>query len=182
MDRNSDGSCLICQCSCYRLSDPPCGIGTELVTFLIVKLLNTLYKPQITFLNKIQKAHASTCISLCYTYHKTQICLYKPVLCNLIAFSLTFCKSQFFLCCKKRNCTNLFQIHSDRIFSTYSFKKINGIYIYLFILFFLQFFIGRLQIIIIKVECQWYLVLTYLKNINLIILKILIYHIHLISI
>ena len=52
MNRNTDCPCLICDCSCNSLSDPPRSISTEFKSFMIIKLFYCLNQSQISLLDQ----------------------------------------------------------------------------------------------------------------------------------
>ena len=90
MHRNTDCSGLIGYGSCDSLTNPPCGICREFVALLVVELLNSLDKTQVSLLNQVKEKHSSSHISLCYADNKTQVCLCKTLfgISSLIHISL----------------------------------------------------------------------------------------------
>ncbi len=73
MYRNPDRACLISDRPGDRLPDPPRGVGAELVPALIFKFIYRLHKPDIAFLNQIEKLKATVRILLGDTDDKPQI-------------------------------------------------------------------------------------------------------------
>ena len=116
MHRDTDSSRLIRQSPCNRLTNPPGRICTYLITLCIIKLLNALNKTQIAFLNQIQEAHAASCIALCNADNQAQVCLNQALFCIHITLCFALCKADLLLRAQKRNGTDLFQVHADRIF------------------------------------------------------------------
>ena len=131
MNRNTDCPCLICNCSCNSLSDPPRSISTEFKSFMIIKLFYCLNQSQISLLNQVKEQHATTNISFCNTYYQTQVCFCQSLLCLLVPICHSFGQFNFFFCRQKRHLSNFLQIHTYRIFNTDSiwYRKINLLYI-----------------------------------------------------
>ena len=71
MHRYTDRTCLIGKCPCNGLANPPCCISTEFESLIRIKFLNTFDQSQVSFLDKIQKTHTSSCITLCNTYYQS---------------------------------------------------------------------------------------------------------------
>ncbi len=129
MDRYPDSSGLISQSSGHGLTNPPGRICTQLISFCIIKLLDTLDQAKVSLLNQIQEAHASSGVALGDADNQTQVGLNEPVLCMFVAVSLFLGQFQLFISSEKRDCTNLFQVHADRVFRADAFQKVNGIQI-----------------------------------------------------
>src|SRR5215831_4215991 len=53
--RDADRSGLIGNCPGNRLSDPPGGIGTELIPALVLELIDRLHQTDVSLLNQIQE-------------------------------------------------------------------------------------------------------------------------------
>ena len=123
MNRNTDGSRLIGDCSCDCLTDPPCRIGTEFVTFTIIKFLDSFDQAKVTFLNQIQEQHTTSHVSFGNADYQTEVGFCQTFLCFLIALFHTLCKLNFFVCRKKAYLTDLFQIHTNRIFNADTFRN-----------------------------------------------------------
>ena len=107
MNRHTDCTSLICKCTSHRLTNPPSRICTQLVSLRIIKLLYALDQTEVTLLNKIQKAHATSGITLCNADHKTQVRLNQALLRMLIALCLALCQSDLLICAQQRNRTDL---------------------------------------------------------------------------
>ena len=95
MHRNPDRPGLIGNGSRNSLADPPGCIRTELKALGIVVFLNGFNKPQISFLNQIQKLHSAAHISLGNAYNQAQIRLSQTLFGIFIAHLHLFC--QFYL-------------------------------------------------------------------------------------
>ena len=115
MNRNSYCSCLIGNCTCDSLSNPPCSIGRKLKALCIIKLINCFNQTHIAFLNKIKELHSSAHISFGNAYNKTEVCLRKPFLCNRIIIRNTNSELNFLFRCKKRHSAYFFKINLNRI-------------------------------------------------------------------
>ena len=122
VNRNTDSSCLVCNGSGDRLTDPPGSIRTELIAFSVVKFLNCLDQSKISLLDQIKEQHSPTYITLCNTDHKTQVSLCQSFLSIFISLFHFFCQFDFLFCTQKRHFADLFQIHADRILNAYPFR------------------------------------------------------------
>ena len=71
MHWNPDGSGLIRNSPCNRLTDPPGSVGTELKALAVVKLLHRLNQSQVSLLNQIQEKHTTAHITLGDTDNQT---------------------------------------------------------------------------------------------------------------
>ena len=127
MHRHADGTCLICQCTRNRLTDPPGCVSGELKALGWVKLFYALDQSKISFLHKIQEAHASSGITLGDGNHKPQVCFNKSLFCILITLLLFDSQLVLLLIGQERYRTNLFKIHADRILGSDSLQEIYGI-------------------------------------------------------
>ena len=56
MNRNTNGTRLVCNGSCDSLTDPPGSIGTELVTLSVIKFFDSLDKTVLEHIEKDIKA------------------------------------------------------------------------------------------------------------------------------
>ena len=98
MNRNTNGTRLVCNGSCDSLTDPPGSIGTELVTLSVIKFFNSLDKTKVTFLNQIQKKHSTSYITLCNADNKTKVGFCQTLLGIFVALFHFLCKLDFFFC------------------------------------------------------------------------------------
>ena len=73
VDRNTNGSCLICNGPGDGLPDPPGRISAELVSPAIFKFVHRLHQTDIPFLYQIQKLKPSVGIFLGNTDNEAQI-------------------------------------------------------------------------------------------------------------
>src|SRR5699024_9309960 len=73
MHRDADRPRLVGDGSCDRLADPPGRISTELVSFVIIKLLNRLDKTQVSFLDQVKEEHAPAHVSFGDADYQTEI-------------------------------------------------------------------------------------------------------------
>ena len=81
MDRDADRPCLVGNGTGNRLTDPPCGVGTEFKAFIIIELFNCFDQAQIPFLDQIQEQHAAAHIPFGNAYHQTQVRLRQAAFC-----------------------------------------------------------------------------------------------------
>ena len=109
MHRNTNGTCLIGNRTCNCLTNPPGSIRTEFVSFTIIKFLHCFDQAKISFLNEVKEQHSPSDISLSNAYNQTKIRLCKTFL-------------NFFICCQKTYFTDLFQVHTNRIFNADTFR------------------------------------------------------------
>ena len=98
VNRNTDGTCLIRDCSGYSLSDPPCCICGELVSLAVIELLNCLDKSEVSFLDQVKEKHSSSHISLGNGYNKSEVSLCKCILGLLISVLHSLGKFNLILC------------------------------------------------------------------------------------
>ena len=122
MHRDTDRSCLIGDRTGDGLTDPPGCIGTELISFGVVKFFHCFDQTQISLLNQIQEQHAASHISFCDADHQTKIGFCQTFFRRLIAVFHPFCQFDFLFCTQKRHFTDLFQIHTNRILDTDPFR------------------------------------------------------------
>jgi len=73
MDRNADRTRLIGDRTRDRLANPPCRVRAELKPLRIVKFIDRLDKAEIAFLDKIEKVHTATCVSLCDADNESKV-------------------------------------------------------------------------------------------------------------
>ena len=106
--RNTDRSCLIGDCTCDRLTDPPCSICTELKTLGVVEFVDRFDQTEVTFLDQIEELHATSEITLCDRNYETKVCFDQLGLRILIAFEHALGEFLFLFCRKKRNVTDFF--------------------------------------------------------------------------
>ena len=123
MDRDPDRPRLVCDGSGDRLADPPCGIGAELISLVVIKLLHSLNESQIALLDQIQKQHSAAHIPLGNADHQTQVCLRQLLLGILVPVFHPLGKLDLTLGAQKRNFSDLLQIHAHRIFDADSIRN-----------------------------------------------------------
>ncbi len=121
MNWNPYGSCLVRYSPCYGLSYPPGCISTEFESLSVVKLFNSLQQTQVSFLNQIQKLHASSHIAFCDTDNKSQVGLIKTSFCLFVSHFNSVGKLHFLFCSQKRHLANFPQIHSDMVLKANTF-------------------------------------------------------------
>ena len=115
MDRNTNSSRLICDRSGDCLTDPPCRIRTEFISFCPVKFIYCLDQTQVSFLYQIQEQHPAAHIFLGYADNKTQVGFTKLLLRIFISCFHPFCQIDFLLCGQKRDFTDFLQVHTYRV-------------------------------------------------------------------
>jgi hypothetical protein len=77
MYRDTDGASLVGYGTGNSLANPPGSIGAELVTAVVIKLLNGSYKADVSFLKEVKKRHTPTDMLLGNADHQTEIGFYK---------------------------------------------------------------------------------------------------------
>ena len=80
VDRDADGTGLIGDGTGNCLTDPPGGVGRELITFGVVKLFHSLDETQISLLDQVQEQHAAADVALCDGDDQTQVGLCQTLL------------------------------------------------------------------------------------------------------
>ena len=90
MDGDADGTRLIGDGAGDGLTDPPGGVGGELIALGVVELLHGLDQAQIALLDQIQKQHTAAHIALGDGHHQTQIGLGQLLLGLLAGLDLLF--------------------------------------------------------------------------------------------
>ena len=55
VNRDTDCSCLVCDRSCNRLTDPPGCVGGELISLAVIEFFHSLNKTQVTFLDQVEE-------------------------------------------------------------------------------------------------------------------------------
>ena len=78
--RDADGAGLVGDGAGDGLTDPPGGVGGELVALGVVKLLYGLDKAQVTLLDEVQELHATAHITLGDGDNQTQVSLGQALL------------------------------------------------------------------------------------------------------
>ncbi|CAI8159237.1 MAG: Uncharacterised protein [Synechococcus sp. CC9902] len=73
MHRKPDGSALICNRTGDGLTDPPRGVGGELVALFVIELLGCTNQTETALLNQVLKAQAPVHVLLGNRHHKTQV-------------------------------------------------------------------------------------------------------------
>ena len=71
--RNANGAGLIGHGTCYRLADPPGGVGRKLEPLGVVELLDGPDEAEIALLNEIQELHTAAGIALRQRNHETEV-------------------------------------------------------------------------------------------------------------
>ena len=106
MDGNTDCAGLVGDGTGDGLTNPPGGVGGELVAFGVVEFFHGFDEPQVSFLNQVQELHAAAHIALGDGYHQTQVGFRQTLFGFLIAVFHSFCKLDFLFCGQKRNLTD----------------------------------------------------------------------------
>ena len=135
-DTNRSG--LIGNGSCDRLSNPPGSISREFISFTIIKFFHCLNQAHISFLNQIEKEHATSHVSLCNTHYKTQIRFCQPLFRLCISHFHLLCQINFLFRIQKRHLTNLLQIHPDRVLDADSVRDREVDIFHIYLVFFCQ--------------------------------------------
>ncbi len=71
--RNTNGACLVGDGASDRLTNPPGGIGRELVALGVVELLDGADQAQVAFLDQVQELQATVGVLLGDGDHQTQV-------------------------------------------------------------------------------------------------------------
>ena len=117
VNRNTDRSRLIGECTCNRLANPPGCIGRKFETFSKVELLNRAEEPDIPLLHQIKQGEIvrSTDILLRDRHYQSEIGFGKPLFCRSITRFHRFGKSHFFLPGNERHTPDFFEIHLHQV-------------------------------------------------------------------
>ena len=70
---DADGTGLIGDGAGDGLTDPPCGVGGELVALGVVELLHGLDQTQIALLDQVEEQHAAAHVALGDGHHQTEV-------------------------------------------------------------------------------------------------------------
>ena len=73
MHRNPDRSRLVRNRAGNGLTNPPGGIGGELVSALVLELFDRLHEPDISFLDEVEELEPTVRIFLCNAYDQPQV-------------------------------------------------------------------------------------------------------------
>ena len=73
MHRDADGAGLVCDGAGDGLTDPPGGVGRELVTATVFKLVHRLHQANVAFLNEVEELQATVGVFLGDRNHETQV-------------------------------------------------------------------------------------------------------------
>ena len=128
MNRNTNGSRLICDGSGDGLTNPPGCIGGEFITLCVIELVDRLNQTQVSFLNQIQERQSTIQISLCDADYQTQVAFTKLFLRFFIALLHTNRQFPLFICRQQGNLSDFLQIHTDRIVRRKGFRN-GGFYV-----------------------------------------------------
>src|SRR5699024_10061816 len=101
MNRDSYRPGLIRYCSCNSLTDPPCGIGAEFISFAVVEFLHGFNKTQVSFLDQVKEKHSTANIPFRDTYNETEIGFCQTLLRLFIPLLHTLRELDLFVCGKK---------------------------------------------------------------------------------
>ena len=77
---DADRASLVSHRSGDRLTNPPRGVGRELVPLRVVKLFDRANKTEVALLNEVQELHAATGVALSQRHDQTQVGLEQVVL------------------------------------------------------------------------------------------------------
>ena len=66
----ANGTTLVSDGACYRLPNPPGGIGAELMTPAIIEFFGGADKANISFLDEIEEWNSATHVFFCDTDHE----------------------------------------------------------------------------------------------------------------
>src|SRR5699024_4067945 len=115
VDRDTDRPGLVCDGSCYRLSDPLCSISGEFESLGAIEFFNGFDPPHITFLDQVEKEHTAADVAFGNTYHKTEVCFSKTAFGNFVPFFYFLGEFNFLLCAEQIDSPDFIQIHPDRV-------------------------------------------------------------------
>ena len=125
MHRHTDCPTRIGNAAGDRLTDPPCRIRTELITFCIIKLVYGLHQTHVSLLDQIQERHASSYVLLGNTYYQSEVRFGQFLFGFFIALLYSFGQLNLFLTGQQRYIADLFQVHSYRILGTDTFQDVH---------------------------------------------------------
>ena len=112
---DADGTRLIGDGTCNRLTDPPRCVGREFEPLCVVELVHGFNKPQIPLLDQIEKLHAAPDVPFCNAYDQSKIRFRETLLGLLVVFTDAHGKLDFFLRRQQRHAADLFEIDLNGI-------------------------------------------------------------------
>ena len=98
MNRYTDSSSLIRNRTGNSLSNPPCSISTEFISFRVIELIHGFQKSHIPFLNQIKKRHSPAGIFFRNRHDKSKI--------SIGHFLFRFCRHPFLFISSFRHFSN----------------------------------------------------------------------------
>ena len=133
MHGNTNGSCLVCNGSGNRLSDPPGCISRKLISLPVIKLFHCLDQSQVSFLDQVKEKHSPAHISFGNADNQTEVGLCQALFGLLIPYFHPLCQFDLLICRQKGNLADLLQIHPHRILNADSVGngQIDVLYIHL---------------------------------------------------
>ena len=115
MDGNTDCAGLVGDGTGDGLTNPPGGVGGELVAFGVVEFFHGFDEPQVSFLNQVQELHAAAHIALGDGYHQTQVGFGQLLFGSFVAFGHFLSQIDLFIGAEQRHFANFLQIHAHGI-------------------------------------------------------------------
>ena len=113
MDRNPNSPSLVSNRTGNGLTDPPSRISWKLKSFGVVKLINGLHQPHVSFLNQIKELHTTADIALGNGNNQTKIGLSQTLLGFQVSLFYQDSQLLLFFIAEKRHNPDFFQIHAD---------------------------------------------------------------------
>ena len=97
------------------LTDPPRGVGGELVALRVVELLDGLDQTEVALLDEVEKQHAAADVALGDRHDQTQVCLGHAALGLLIALGHALGQILLLLGREQRHLADLLEVHAYRV-------------------------------------------------------------------
>jgi len=81
--RQADQAALLRQCPRDALTNPPGGIGTELVATVIVELFHGLHETDVALLDEVKHRYSLAKVLFGHANHQARVGFYEPCACLL---------------------------------------------------------------------------------------------------
>ena len=115
MHGDADGARLVGDGAGDGLSDPPRGVGGELVALRVVELLDGLDQAEVALLDEVEKQHAAADIALGDRHDQTEVCLLHAVLGLRVALGHALGQLLLLLRGEQRHFADLLEVHAHRV-------------------------------------------------------------------
>ena len=111
--RQSDGPCLLAESLHDRLSDPPYGIGDEMIALFWLEFLKRGNKTYVSLIDEIRESHSLPPVFFCHRDNEAKVGIYDPVKCLLISRFRLKGKLILLFICEHRNLIYLLKIDRE---------------------------------------------------------------------